>query len=99
MSDDVKIESIARALAVWHGSAMSHSNREGEMQTVASSFAGHRWAHATDEYAAKKWQQYRGAAEYVLAAVAAEREACAKIADHYDQGPIPHGIGDKIRNQ
>ena len=80
-ADDAEIERVARALAMWHGSAYSYQDREGQMQTVASSLAGHRWAHATDEYADKKWQQYRGAAEYVLNAVAEEREACAKVAE------------------
>jgi len=54
---DPEIEAMARTLARLHGSAMSHSNRDGEMQTVASSFAGHRWVHAIDEYADKKWRQ------------------------------------------
>ena len=79
--DDAQVERVARDLASWHGSAYSHQDRDRQMQTIASSFAGHRWAHATDHYADKKWQQYRWAAKYVLAAIAAERDACAKIAD------------------
>ena len=90
-ADDAEIERVARALAMWHGSAMSH-RAGGEMQTVASSFAGHRWAHATDEYADKKWQQYRGAAEYVLNAVKAEREACAQMVE--DMRPADHAHCD-----
>lgn len=83
IDDDSKIEKIARELATWHGSAMSHSDRDGVMQTVASGYAGHRWAHASTDYANKKWQQYRGAARYVLAMIADERNECAKIADAY----------------
>jgi len=85
MSEDAEIERVARELATWHGSAMSHSNREGEMQTVASSYVGHRWAHAATDYADKKWQQYRGAARHVIQMVSAEREACAVVADNYSQ--------------
>ena len=81
--DEAQVERVARELAIWHGSAMSHSNRDGEMQTVASSYVGHRWAHASTDYANKKWKQYRGAARCALAMVAAEREACAKIADAF----------------
>ena len=35
--------------------------------------------------------------ERLRSALAAEREACAKVADEHDYGPIPHGIGDLIR--
>ncbi len=81
--DEAQVEHVARELAVWHGSAMSHANRDGEMQTVASSYVGHRWAHASTDYADKKWRQYRGAARHAIEMVAAEREACAKLADHW----------------
>lgn len=89
-AEDPRVERIARELAHWHGSAYSHQNHEREMQTVASSYAGHRWAHASDEYARAKWQQYRGAARHAMAMVDAEREACAlkarEYAAHYQEG-------------
>jgi len=85
-AEDPQVERIARELAHWHGSAYSHQNQEREMQTVASSYAGHRWARASDEYAGAKWKQYRGAARHAIAMVAAEREACAVLDETFFDG-------------
>jgi hypothetical protein len=44
-------------------------------------------------------QMHYYAQAYAAAAVAAEREACADIADRHDYGPIPRGIGKLIRER
>ena len=63
-------EELARMIAVWHGSRMVGSDRESQMQTVASRHGFGRWGHSPGVYAQRKWEEYQNAASAVREALA-----------------------------
>mgnify|MGYP001604966690 CR=1 FL=1 len=54
---------------------MVGSDREGQMQTVASRAGYGRWGHSPAQYAEKRWREYLPAAEFALAALREPTEA------------------------
>lgn len=75
MTDDIRpsVQEIATELATWYGSAYSHQDPHDRlMHTVASAAGYGRFHDAPAKYAAKHWDKFRGAAEYVIRALYAK---------------------------
>lgn len=66
MTDETKTgtEIIAREIAMWHGSHIT-----GPTSTIASRHGFGSWGTSPEKYADRRWREYIGAAEAMLARI------------------------------